>query len=56
MLELWTTLLPLVIAGALGPAPTVVTGVLLRSSLGKALSACTHFRAPQHALWGCPGS
>ena len=36
MVELWTTLLPLVIASAVGPAPTVVTGVLLRSSLGKA--------------------
>ena len=36
MADLWTTLLPLVIASAVGPAPTVVTGVLLRSSLGKA--------------------
>ena len=36
MLDLWTTLLPLVIAGAVGPVPTVVTGILLRSSFAKA--------------------
>lgn len=36
MVDLWTTLLPLVIGSAVGPAPTVVTGVLLRSSAGKA--------------------
>jgi len=38
MVDLWTTLVPLVIGSAVVPTQMVVTGVLLRSSRGKAAS------------------
>ena len=38
MVDLWTTLLPLVIGSAVVPTQIVVTGVLLRSSRGKAVA------------------
>ena len=55
MVDLWTTLLPLVIGSAVVPTQIVVTGVLLRSSRGKAvawIAGMAGLRVLQGVLFG----
>ena len=55
MVDLWTTLVPLVIGSAVVPTQMVVTGVLLRSSRGKAaawIAGMGALRALQGVLFG----
>ena len=55
MVDLWTTLLPLVIGSAVAPTQIVVTGVLLRSSRGKAvawIAGMAGLRVLQGVLFG----
>ena len=55
MLELWRNLLPLVLASAVGPAPLVVTILLLRSSTRAAaawVAGMTAVRLAQGVLFG----
>lgn len=55
MIDLWTTLLPLVIGSAVVPTQTVVTSVLLRSSRGRAaawIAGMAGVRVLQGVLFG----
>jgi hypothetical protein len=55
MFDLWTTLLPLVVGSAVVPTQIVVTGVLLRSSRGKAaawIAGMAALRVLQGVLFG----
>ena len=55
MIDLWTTLLPLVIGSAVVPTQTVVTSVLLRTSRGKAaawIAGMAAVRVLQGVLFG----
>jgi hypothetical protein len=55
MFDLWTTLLPLAVGSAVVPTQIVVTGVLLRSSRGKAaawIAGMASLRVLQGVLFG----